>query len=432
MHYFSWLSSPWLIFASVITGALIGFFDQALAFRLMPFGTLYLKLLQMLVAPIILTAVITGLGNLLISGIKRQRIVKLLLFLIIGLLLASLIGALFGYLGKPGTELQQDAKVTLGRTIIETEASEAHKVITKNQTPALLDFISAMIPDNIFDALTRGDNPAILFFAILVGIAMGFINSSSSKVALEVVGAFFDVFLSIISWLMYLLPFGLLCLFAGQLAQVGTEILWASAKLVLFIYLASLMSMFCYSLIIWWKLRNKLSYMESLAALRSPLLIALGTASSFATIPASLYALKNNLKIDKNICDLIIPLGTTLNPPASVLQFAISSIFIAQLYNFNLGLDAISLILLGSILAGIAASGAPSVVALSMIAITLEPLGQPTSVAVILLVAIDPIVDPIITALNVHANCALTVVMADTQDQERQNFSQKKAEMGSV
>ncbi|MDO8843640.1 MAG: hypothetical protein Q7U98_12450 [Methylicorpusculum sp.] len=65
-------------------------------------------------------------------------------------------------------------------------------------------------------------------------------------------------------------------------------------------------------------------------------------------------------------------------------------------------------------MAGIASSSAPSVIGLSTIAFTLDPLGLPTSVAIILLIAIDPIVDPILTALNVHPNCAMTVLFWPT------------------
>jgi Na+/H+-dicarboxylate symporter len=215
--------------------------------------------------------------------------------------------------------------------------------------------------------------------------------------------------------MMHLLPFGLLCLFAGQVAHVGMDIVWATAKLIQYIYISCIATMIVYSLIIWWKLKHRLSYLDTLAGLRQPLVVALGTASSFATIPSALGALKDNLKVDENVSDLVIPLGMTINPPASVLQFAISSIFIAQIYGTELGLDQLAMIFVGAILAGLASSSAPSMVALSMIAMILDPLGLPSSVAIILLIAIDPVVDPIVTVLNVHANCALAVTLSGTE-----------------
>ncbi|MCF7971178.1 MAG: dicarboxylate/amino acid:cation symporter [Methylococcaceae bacterium] len=416
----NWLLSPWLILIGVITGGSIGVFDKELAGSLLPFGLLYLKLLQMLVLPMLLTAVISGLGNLFASGIKKNQLSQLIIFLLTGLMIASFIGLLFGIFGQPGTELQHDAQVTLGRTINQTEHSSLVTDNEQAQAPSMFSYIQAMIPENIFTSLTRGDTLAILFFSLLTGVSMGMLNSDANKSALLVVHAFYSIFLTIIGWMMYLLPFGLLCLFAGQLAQVGLDIVWATAKLIQYIYMACIATMFIYSLIIWWKVRDRFSYFQSLAGLRQPLAVALGTSSSFATIPTALNALKNNLKVDENVSDFVLPLGVTINPPRSVLQFAISSMFIAQIYGMELTLDQFSMIFMGAILAGLASSSAPSVVALSMITMILDPLGLPSSVAIILLIAIDPVVDPIVTALNVHANCALSVVISDESENSKQ------------
>lgn len=67
----NWLLSPWVIFGGVFSGVAIGIFDKSLAGQLLPIGTLYLRLLQMLVLPILISAVISGLGNLFVSGIKK-------------------------------------------------------------------------------------------------------------------------------------------------------------------------------------------------------------------------------------------------------------------------------------------------------------------------------------------------------------------------
>lgn len=408
----SWLLSPWFIFIGVFLGALIGIFDVELAHKLMPFGSLYLRLLQMLVLPMLVTAVISGLGNLFISGMEKSQIIKLIAFLFMGLIIASFIGSIAGILGHPGTELPHEAQVILGKTISETEQNLGEQT----EPPSLFTYLQAIVPENIFKSLTGGDTLAVLFFSILTGISMGLLTSDANKAALMVVNGFYDGFLAIIGWMMYFLPLGLLCLFAEEIAKVGLEIVWATTKLITLIYIACISSLFIYSLMMWWKLKHRFSYMQILIGLRQPLFVALGTASSFATIPAALNALKNNLKADKNICDLIIPLGMTINPPASVLQFAISSLFIAQIYGMELGFNELTIIFVGSMLAGLASSSTPSIVGLSMIAMILDPLGLPSGVAIILLVAIDPVIDPIITALNVQANCTLAVIMSDTDD----------------
>lgn len=411
----SWLLSPRLIFIGFFSGATIGIFDKELANTIFPFGLLFLRLLQMLVVPLLVTAVISGLGNLFISGMKKSQLIRLVAFLFFGLMIASFFGLLFGVLGQPGSGLKHEAKVTLGKTITLTENSASMEKQEAAPEPSMFSYVQAMIPENIFNSLGRGDTLAILFFSLLTGISLGMVNSEASETALVVVNAFYDVFLSIIGWMMYILPFGLTCLFAGQIAQVGMEIAWATVKLIQYIYISCIVTMIAYSMIIWWKMRHWYTYPESLVSLRQPLMVALATASSFATIPTALTALKNNLRVDEDVSDLIIPLGVTINPPASVLQFAISSIFIAQVYGTHLGFSELSMIFVGAILAGLASSSAPSIVALSMITMILDPLGLPSSVAVILLLAIDPVLDPIVTALNVHANCALAVVVSSNE-----------------
>ena len=240
------LLNPWVIFLSVISGSLIGIFSPELAYTLAPYGTIYLKLLHMLVLPVLMTAIISGLGRLFISGAAKGYLYKILIFLIINLMAASAIGISAGYLGKVGNDLGQQAKITLGQTISSAESDNTLEHSVENETAGLYVFVKALIPSNIFQAMVNGDNLAILFFSILVGISMGLIGSSSSHTALDVVDAFYEAFLAAINWVMYLLPFGLCCLFASQIAQVGLDIFWAMSKLVLYIYLSSLILIFIF------------------------------------------------------------------------------------------------------------------------------------------------------------------------------------------
>lgn len=414
----SWLLSPWCILIGVCAGATIGIINKALALELAPFGSLYLKLLQMLVLPMLVTAVISGLGNLFVLGIERKRINKLILSVLLGLVVASFVGSFSGVVGQPGSELSHNAQVVLGKTITKTEQS-VHEPQT--EPPTMFHYLQDIVPDNIFKSLARGDTLAILFFSVLTGISMGLLNSEANKAALMVLNGFYDGFLAIIGWMMYFLPIGLLCLFADAVAKVGFEIVWATGKLILYIYLTCILLLMTYSIIMWQKLKHRLSYSDILLGLRQPLMVALGTSSSLATIPAALSALKTNLKADKHLCDLVIPLGMTINPPASVLQFAISSLFIAQVYGMELSMNQLSIVFIGSILAGLASAGTPSIIGLTMIAMILDPLGLPSNVAIILLAAIDPVIDPIITALNVQANCTLGIVVSNQQQNNLEN-----------
>jgi proton glutamate symport protein len=408
-RYLDLMLNPWMIVAGIVAGGLIGWFNPDLAAQIAPLGDLYISLLQMCVIPILLTAVISSLTRLFMSGAGGDYIGRLLIMIILGLMLASAIGLLVGKIGAPGSGLQQSAQATLGTMISDSELTSSQPAGERNQA-GLFTFFEAMIPDNIFASLSQGERLSVLFFSIVVGVALGSVGAETVRPALAIFEAFYETFIKITGWLMYALPLGLLCLTAGQISGLGLEILGAMVKLVLMIYLCALLLMISYALVIWLKVGG--SIFDSFRALRETLIVALGTASSFATIPFALRGLKEGLKINKDVADLVLPLGITINPPGSVFHFALSALFIADLYGVEISLNQYFLIFIGAALAGIAASGAPGVAALSMIAIILQPLGLPVDVAVILLAAIDPIVDPVLTMVNVHANCATTAMVA--------------------
>lgn len=410
----NFLLNPWVIFAGIVLGGLIGWYSPTVASYIAPLGSLYSSLLQMCVIPILLTAVISSLSRLFIAGGATNSIARLFFSIALGLMFASGMGILMGTLGNPGSGLQQSAQATLGTIIFEKEIAASGQDSAIEQS-GLLTFLEAMIPDNIFASLSQGEQLAVLFFSMIVGVALGSIGAGMAQPVLIILEALYETFIRITSWLMYVLPLGLLCLAAGQISQLGIEILGAVLKLVCLIYLCALLLTIVYGLVIWLRVGGKPA--RSLRALRETMVVAIGTASSFAAIPSAMRGLKEGLHVNKDITDLVLPLGITLNPPGSVCHFALSTLFISELYGVELGINQYVIIFVGSILAGVGASGAPGIAALSMIAIILQPLGLPVDVALILLAAIDPIVDPILTAVNVHANCATTVLVAHKESQ---------------
>ena len=174
------------------------------------------------------------------------------------------------------------------------------------------------------------------------------------------------------------------------------------------------------------------SFFRSFIALKETFVAALGTSSSFATIPSALHSLRHELHLDEQATKLVIPLGVSLNPHGTAIYFAISAVFIAQLYNTSLSAPALIIILVGSILAGIAATGAPGAGALPMIALILEPLGLPVATAVVFLIAVDPVLDPIITLTTVHANCTAAAMVAKDQHKQISSTIKKKSRFSSI
>ncbi|MDD5224344.1 MAG: dicarboxylate/amino acid:cation symporter [bacterium] len=402
------LLSPWLILSGLVFGVIVGIHDKGLALKISPFGEAYLSLLQMCVLPILITAVVSSFGRLLNSGEAGRYLLRLGIVFVLGLVLAGVVGISVGIFSRPGNDISQTTKIALGKKIADEELS-AGKPEAKSSGSKRM--VLDMIPGNIFKAAAEGRSLAILFFSVLLGIALGLVRSNSSSVALTVVDAFNDAFLKIIGWLMYVLPIGLLAIVAGQIASFGLDLLRPMIKLITITYGCLLILLVSYSLIIWRRVGG--SYRKSVTGLKETLMVALGTSSSFAAIPSALRGLRDGLGLERNTTNLVVPLGISLNPHGSIAYFGLVTVFMAQLYGVQIGFDGMLMVLLGSILGGVAGAGAPGVVSLGLIAYSLAYLGLPTQVAIILLTAIDPIIDPVVTMTNVYGNCASTVLVAE-------------------
>ncbi|MFO8031574.1 MAG: cation:dicarboxylase symporter family transporter [Desulfohalobiaceae bacterium] len=408
-----WLLSPWTVLTCLAAGVALGISLPQTATRLAPIGDLYLRLLQMCVLPIMVTAIISSVTRLLASKMSGRVLLRIILVFCAGLVLASFIGVAAGVLGQPGADLDQEAKEVMGQLITShTEGGlmsgpDMELYLDQDNSAAPSDsagFLKEIIPENIFDSLQQGHTLQILFFSLVLGVALGFVSEHLRDRLLSDIEAVFQAFITIIGWLMYLLPLGLLFLVASQIAEIGLEVMGAMTKYILWAYIGCFLLVLINSLVI--SLSTKTGLIQTFQLLRQPLLISFFTRNGFAAMPSAIESMHENFRIDKNTTNFVIPLGITLCRFGTVMAFSLSVVFMAQLFGVQLDLWTILFIAFASVLAAIASAGAPGVVALTMISIVLEPLGLPLEVALVLLLAVDPITDPPLTLINVQTNCA--------------------------
>jgi len=409
---FDWLLSAWVVFAGICIGVAIGLGEKEYAATLAPFGQLYLALLQMSILPIMISAVIVSLGRLLQSQEKsRRQVANIALIFAAGLMLSAVIAVGAGESLSPGMNLKSDSKEIFGHEIARSELSS--DVVPDFVPPIrLVDFFVEMVPRNIFKAASEGNNLPILFFSVVIGVALGMMNASRSEPALKVADAVYESMLKLIGWLMYGLPFGLCFIIASSISHLGISIFFAMLNLIIVIYAVSFILLVVYGFIII-RYSNGVSFRQALAAMKDPLLVAFGTSSSFAAIPLMLKSLTMKLRCRKESVDLIVPLGLSLHPQGNVIHFVISTLFVAQLYNVDITGETYVVLIISAIFAAVAASGAPGIASLAMLSLVFTPLGLPLSVGIILLTAIDPVVDPVLTAVNVQANMAASAFLSE-------------------
>lgn len=406
------LLTPWATGGAIALAIGIGLWLPGLATDLKPAGNLYLALLQMCSLPLVICGVVASIGRILQDGQSQRYLGRLVLVVVGGLFLTAVLALLLGLTLKPGAGLSTEASQTLGRLLSASEIQAGGPGIPKGVS--FVDFISRAVPRNIFGALSEGSQLPILFFSIVLGIALGVTGISGPKTALESFEATFDALLKLIEWLLYALPLGLVSLLASQIAEAGLGVFVAMLKLIVVLNVAVLISLAVGNLVIARATRR--SYFGVLHQLLDCLLIAFATKSSFAAIPSALSAMQR-LGLSRRTTDLVIPLSVSLNPIGNVHYYAISALFIAQLYGVTVPGSALLTFLVGAVLAAVAGSALPSAAAIGVISILLEPLGLPVGSAVILIVAIDPFLDPATTVLNVHGSCVAASLVSERAGQ---------------
>lgn len=422
MHLnFRFLLNPWTILISVAIGSFIGTSYKEIAQVIAPFGNMYLTFLQMCVIPILVSALSSSIGKLIRAQGMSDTLAKMVFIFVTCLVLTSAIGMFVSLVGQPGTNLDDKTRANLGEVVKSSEfapdlvLSLSHPQETKKETPNVVDFFLHMIPKNVFEALAKGDTLSLIFFSIIFGIAIGFIPAGATEVNLiHLMELVYKSFQWLIQKFMYLLPLGLMCLLADQISKVGLYVFFAMIKFIIIFYLAGLLIICINFLIIW---RNSgLSFKESVHAQIDPIIVAVGTLSSLASIPAAIDSLNSKLRFNADTINLCLPLGIVICRYGNILYFAIATIFIAQLYDTPLTLGSLSIILIGSVLAGVSTAGATGIITLQTMHIVLAPLGLPLEAALVLFIAIDPIIDPLRTLLIVHCNMATATFIAGTQN----------------
>lgn len=412
-----WLRSPWAILISVILGVYIGTSLHGVADLIAPIGELYLGLLKMCVMPILLAAITTSIGRLMGTSNAGQYIRRILIVFPVSLLLISILSLIIAMITGPGRNLSVSTLETLGVLVnnsgVDMEISLTGPIPEAEESLGLTSFFLNMVPENIFTALSEGQTLKVLVFAIVFGITLGLIKEPITQSVFDALESVYKAFNRIIHWMTYLLPFGLCSLLAHQLSQLGLDVMFSMLNFIL-IAIATFVTIYIIcTLIIWY--RAKVSLLKVLSVVKEPTILALATSSSLACLPSAISTLHEELKFEAQATSLVTPLSITVGRFGSVIYFVLASVFVAQLYDAELGLPGLFIIVIGSIFAGMATSGVTGILTLTMMGLVLEPLKLPLEAVLVLFIAIDPIMDPFRTLGIVHTGMATTAMVADLE-----------------
>jgi proton glutamate symport protein len=374
---------------------------------MVPLGEIFLLLLKMCVYPVLVTSVVCSFGRLTRSGARRSEIGRILIVFLSSFVLITAVSLYGAIIMGPGKNISQNEQEILGRVLLDSSDSDSQFGV--HESRGIYGLVKSIIPANIFEALGKGENIQILFFSSLFGIAAGLSNKKIGDPILELSESAFQLFLDMMNWAMLILPFGLFFLLAGQIASTGFTILLSMMDYIGYICGLSIFIILLNGVII--SIKEKKNFFSTFGLMKDPLLVSFGTRSTFASIPVSIQSLIKKMKISSEVVNLVIPLGSVLARFSMMMIYASAAVFAAQLYKIDLSHLQLIEIIFYSIVVAIAGAGTPAAASLSMISIILTPFALPSTSIVVLLMAVMPIIDPIVTMANVHTNCTLAILI---------------------
>ncbi len=373
-----------------------------------PFGTLFIRLIKLVAAPLVLASLIVGAASIS-DPAKLGRIGGKT----IGLYLATTavaitIGLVVVNLIRPGIGLPANVSAQL----LASYGSAATARVSTAEQVSMIDSLLRIVPDNPFAAMAQGEMLQLVFFALLVGFALTLIPREKAQPVLAFFDGLTDVVIKIVELVMILAPIGVFALIASVVAEFGFSILATLGWYALAVILGLLLHTFgVYALML--RLFSKMPLKHFYRSLVPVHMVAFSSSSSAATLPVNMRVAEEQLGISEEITSFVLPLGATINMDGTALYQGVAAVFIAQVYGIPLTLlDQVTIVLTAT-LASIGTAAVPGV-GMIMLVIVLKSIHVPTE-GIALIFGIDRVLDMCRTVTNVTGDAAVAVIVAHSE-----------------
>jgi len=387
-----------------------------------PVGDLFLRFVKMVVVPLVFTAIILGIADL---GDVRKigRIgTKTLLFTLVITGIGVMTGITLVNVFKPGAGIDESVRAGLLATI--TDNSKVDKIVENaGGAKSAIESLLILIPENpladaagVFNGSYQGGGLlAVMFFAVIFGVAMALNDPQEMAPLKSLLQAVYAVIMRIIDFAMNLAPFGVAGLIFKTSTLLGFATIGILFKYVLVVLAAlAIHQFFTYGLIIRYAAkRNPLQFFTDI---QEVMLTAFSTSSSSATLPTSIRVTSDTLKVNKDIANFVLTVGSTANQNGTALYEGITVLFLAQFFGVELSLMQQVQVVLLSVLAGVGTAGVPGG-SLPVVVLFLQTEGVPAQ-GIGIILGVDRILDMSRTVVNVTGDIALAAWVDASEPQE--------------
>ena len=410
------LKRNWHIFAGLVLGVLVGIWlhkepSPILMTTLTFIGQVFIRLIQMVVIPLVISAIAIGITSVGDSKQIGKLGTKMIFYYGIITVAAVTIGAVLALLLKPGLGAAHYINMDTAAGIQAQVASTIDA-----QKGNLLNIFLGFIPKNPLASIASGDMVPIIVFALMFSIALAKVGDIN-RPFVSFFESIFAATMKITDWIMCFAAPGVFALTAVAVSSFGVDIFMSISKYLGVLALGFAIQFFVvYPVFL--KIFSKVPVTMLYAAMAEAMMVAFGTASSSATLPLTIACCEKR-GISHKIASFVLPLGATLNMDGTALLQTVAVIFLTQAYGVALTPFLVIQIALLAIVASSTCAGIPGA-GLITIALVLNGMGLSPEQLVAgfaFLFTIERITDMMRTLLNVTSDAVVAAAIADNENE---------------
>ena len=398
------LALHYQIIIALIAGVFFGYLTPDTVAYTNWIGDVFLRGLNMVVVPLILLSITTGVASVG-SGDSLGRLgLKTMGYYLLSTLIAILTGFFLVNLIKPGVGAELGFKMPVDNL----------SAISDSFGTTLIK----IVPSNIFEALSQGQMLSIIFFAILLGYFITKMDEKPQKLLVDVFNAGLDAIMKITMFVIRFTPIGVFSIAAKVIAQqiqMGNQISEIFSRLGLY-FITVLIGLMIHGFItlpLTVKILGRANPIKHMKNMTTPLLTAFSTSSSNATLPLTMEAVEFKDGVSNKIASFTLPLGATVNMNGTALYECVAVMFIAQAYGIDLSFGQQLIVIFTALLAAIGSAGIP-MAGLVMMTVVLKAVGLPLE-GIGLILAVDRVLDMFRTTINVYGDTCCAVIIAKSE-----------------
>jgi proton glutamate symport protein len=361
-------------------------------------GSLWINAILMTILPLVVSKLVVSIaGQADRHALGRAGWVAAALFLALLTAAASLSAAVMPWLFS-GLTIDAAVAASLRASATVGAASAA--------PPGPAHVLVGLIPANAFRAAADGAIVPILVFTVLFALGVSRIAAPLRDALLTLFRAVDAAITVLLHWVVALAPYGVFALGVGLATRAGSGIVSALAYYVVVSSAAIVCGTVALYVLVW--AAAGLSPYRFARAAAPAQVVAFGTHSSMASLPAMLEGATGRLGLSDTATGFVLPFSLAVFKYSGPIWFIAVTCFVGRLYGVPVEGARVVGVVVAAVVTSFAVGGVPSGAAV-VAAPVLVAAGLPVEAMGILL-AVDPIPNAFRTVANVTGMLAVAVL----------------------